>query len=270
VADVAKVTVTRSTTTGGTGAARTSTAKAAPATRATPAKVIPAKVIPAKATSGKAATARTATGKTATVTAATGKTTSTKTASPKSPALAPSDPPTRGHTASKKELGQSTPKRKVIGRVVEAPPANRREALKRSRAKERAFRAEQRAGMMEGKEEFLLPRDKGPERALVRDIVDARRTLATYFIPVAFVVMLAPTALPKTMEYAANLLWALLAVGVVVDSYLLSRVVRRKLTERFPDNPLQPRRYYFYAISRSLSMRRMRMPKARVKVGEAV
>src|SRR5258706_2897615 len=93
----------------------------------------------------------------------------------------------RGYTPSKRDLGAATPKRKQSGRVVEPPPANRREALKRMRQQQRETRAEKRAGMLAGDERHLPPRDKGPERALVPDIVDSQRNAATCFLPAALI-----------------------------------------------------------------------------------
>jgi Protein of unknown function (DUF3043) len=175
----------------------------------------------------------------------------------------------RGYTPSKQELGKVTPKRSMAGRrAVEAPPANRREAMRRARLKQRQARMEARAGMMAGKEEYLLPRDKGAERALVRDLVDSRRNIATYFLPGALIVIIASSqAMPAPVRYGANILWALLAVGFVVDSILLSRRVRRIVAARIAN----PRgRNTWYAIMRSVSFRRMRMPAPQVKVGEPV
>jgi hypothetical protein len=175
---------------------------------------------------------------------------------------------TKSYTPSKKELGKITPKRKAGGRVVEAPPANRREAMKRARAKQREARAEQRAGMMAGKEEYLLPRDKGPERGLVRDIVDSRRNLASYFLPGALIVVIGgSTAMPPQVRLFANMLWFALALAVLVDSVLLTRRIKKLVTERFPRSTVRPRSLYFYAIMRSISFRRMRMPSPRVKTG---
>lgn len=106
----------------------------------------------------------------------------------------------KGYTLSKKELGLATPKRKQ-GRTAEPPPANRREAMKRMRRKQREARIEARAGMMAGKEEHLLPRDKGPERALVRNIVDARRNVASFFLPVALIVVVGSSgAMPPAVR----------------------------------------------------------------------
>lgn len=177
----------------------------------------------------------------------------------------------RAYTPSKKELGRPTPKRKAGGRASEPPPANRREALRRARQKQREARAEARAGMMAGKEEYLLPRDKGPERALVRDIVDARRNLASYFLPGALIVIVgSSTAMPALVRAASNVFWFAIAVGVIVDSVLLSRRVGRLVGERFPKSTIRRRTLYTYAIMRSLSFRRMRMPAPKRKLGEPV
>jgi Protein of unknown function (DUF3043) len=177
----------------------------------------------------------------------------------------------KAYTPSKKDLGKITPKRKAGGRrPSEPPPANRREALRRMRLKQRESRAEARAGMMAGKEEFLFPRDKGPDRALVRDVVDSRRNVASYFLLGALIVLIGSSqAMPPVVRYVADLLWAFLAVAVIVDSILLVRKVKRRLRERFPKEAVR-RGTGFYAIMRSLSFRRMRMPAPRVKIGQAI
>jgi hypothetical protein len=183
----------------------------------------------------------------------------------------PARPRSRGYTVSKRELGKITPKRRKGGRRVEPPPANRREALKRLREKQRQARAEARAGMLAGKEEYLPPRDKGPERRLVRDIVDARRNLASFFLPGALLVILgsSPT-MPAEIQLGANVFWVMLAVGVIVDSFLLTRRVKKIMLRRFPKADKPPRSHYFYAIMRSFQFRRLRIPAPQVKLGERI
>ncbi len=177
----------------------------------------------------------------------------------------------KGHTPSKKELGKITPKRKAGGRATEPPPANRREAMKRAREKNRQARIEQRQGMMEGKEEYLLARDKGPERALVRDIVDARRNIASYFLPAALIILIGGSnSMPVQVRAFSTTLWFVLLLGTVVDSALLSRKVKTMVTARFPNRATRNGSLYYYAIMRSISLRRMRMPKPRVKVGDKI
>ncbi len=175
----------------------------------------------------------------------------------------------RGYTASKKELGQATPKRRAGGRVVEPPPANRREAARRMRTKQREARAEARAGAMAGNPDYLPKRDQGPERALVRDIVDGRHSLARGFMPAALLLILVTSsAMPVPVRYIGNTIFYLLILGVLVDCVLLCRRIKKLMRERFPKDPLPPRSYYFYGIMRALAFRKIRMPAPRVKVGD--
>jgi hypothetical protein len=174
----------------------------------------------------------------------------------------------RSHTPAK---GKATPKRtEAQRRKTEPPPANRREALKRAREKSRAERQESMAGMRAGDERYLLPRDKGPERALVRDIVDSRRTAGTYFFGGAFLILFAIQVPNLTVRLVANLVWFALALAVVVDSVLISRKVKKMVRERFPKTTQRMGSLYLYAIMRSITFRRMRMPKTRVSIGEQI
>ena len=176
--------------------------------------------------------------------------------------------PSKRYTPSKQELGKITPKRKTGGRIVEPPPANNKEARKRMRDKQREIRAEARAGMMAGKEEYLLPRDKGPERALVRDIVDSRRNVASYLLPGTLVVLFGSSAaMPAQVRLGVNLFWFMLAFAMVVDSVLLSRRIKKLVRAKFPKSTVRWGSLYLYAIMRSISFRRMRMPAPKVKIG---
>jgi hypothetical protein len=177
--------------------------------------------------------------------------------------------PRRGHTPSKKELGKVTPKRGAR-RAVEPPPTNRREAARRIREKQRKARLDAREGMRQGKEDYLLPRDKGPDRALVRDVVDARRNVATYVLFSFFILIFTTSpSVPAAVRIGGNLLFYLLLLAVVLDSLLLTRKVKTTLAERFPKDPIR-KGTTMYAIMRSLSIRRLRIPAPRVKLGQKV
>jgi hypothetical protein len=181
-------------------------------------------------------------------------------------------PRPKGYTPSKKELGVATPKRTTNQRrAAEPAPANRRAAYKQMRERQRVERAEASAGMRAGDERYLLARDRGPERALVRSIVDSRRTVGTWFFAGAIIVLLgSSTRMPVAIQVASNLLWALLAVGVIVDSWLIARKVKRLVTERFPKTTQRMGSLYMYGIMRGLTFRRMRVPKPQVQLGEKV
>ncbi|WP_306209443.1 DUF3043 domain-containing protein [Actinoplanes sp. RD1] len=183
------------------------------------------------------------------------------------------EPVRKGYTPSKKELGQQTPKRQSSQRRHDAAaaPANRREAYKSMRERQRAERAEATAGMRAGDERYLLARDRGPERKLVRDIVDSRRTAGTWFFGGAILVFIGSLGnMPIQVQLAANLLWALLAISVIVDSFLISRRIKKLVTERFPDTKERMGSLYLYGIMRGISFRRMRVPKPQVEFGAKI
>jgi len=179
----------------------------------------------------------------------------------------------KSYTPSKKELGQVTPKRVTTGRrfgAETAAPANRREQVKQMRERQRQERAEATAGMKAGDERYLLARDRGPERALVRDIIDSRRTVGTYFFGGALIVLIGSTVQISAVQLASNLLWLLLAIGVVIDSVLIARKVKRLVKERFPKTTQRVGSLQIYGVMRGLTFRRMRVPKPRVELGQAV
>ena len=173
----------------------------------------------------------------------------------------------RSYTAPK---GRETPKRvTTTRRAPDPPPANRREAYRQQRDRQRSERAEATAGMRRGDERFLLPRDKGPERALVRDIVDSRRTIGTWFFGGALIVLLgSSTYMPKIVQLASNAVWLALALGVILNSVLIARRIAREVRERFPETDQKMGSLYLYGIMRGLTFRRMRIPKPRIKFGE--
>jgi hypothetical protein len=178
----------------------------------------------------------------------------------------------KGYTPSKEELGRKTPKRPSGDRRrAEPPPTNRKEAMKRAREKAKEDRVERRAAMMAGDDRYLLARDKGPERALVRDIVDRRLTIGTWFFGGALVVLIgSSTAMPPIVQVVSNIAWAGLAIGTLLDSMLLGREVKKKVGERFPNSGQRMTSLYLYAAMRGLTFRRLRIPKPRVKIGEKV
>jgi hypothetical protein len=180
-------------------------------------------------------------------------------------------PKPKSYTPSKRELGQVTPKRQSSARKVNVEaPANRREAAKQMRDRQREERAEAAAGMRSGDERYLLARDRGPERKLVRDIIDSRRTVGTWFFGGALIVLVGSTVRIPAVQLASNLLWALLAVAVIVDSVLISRRVKRLVKERFPKTQQRIGSLQLYGVMRGLTFRRMRVPKPQAQLGDKI
>jgi hypothetical protein len=169
--------------------------------------------------------------------------------------------------------GRPTPKRRdaQAGRkLIEPPPGDRKEAAKRMRERQRTERIEAREGMMRGDERYLFPRDRGPVRGLVRDLVDARRNVGTFFLAGALVVLVGGSVNIPEVRLGANIVWFLLILALLFDSILLSRAIKRTVAERFPDSDEKLSRLYLYGVLRSTVFRRMRTPRPRVSVGQSV
>lgn len=175
---------------------------------------------------------------------------------------APAAAQPRGYTPAK---GRETPKRPAAGRRVAGPakPLTKEEA----REQRRAARAESAA-------EFRReggPRDRGPERLLARNVVDSRRTVGTWFFGGALIVLVGSNqAMPPIVRLLSNVLWGALALGVVIDSVLISRKIKKLVRERYPKSTERLGSLYFYAIMRSITFRKMRAPAPRVNIGDKI
>ncbi|NMO53064.1 DUF3043 domain-containing protein [Actinoplanes sp. TBRC 11911] len=178
----------------------------------------------------------------------------------------------KSYTPSKKELGQATPKRVSSGRrpPSAAAPADRKEQTKQMRERQRQERAEATAGMRAGDERFLLARDRGPERRLVRNLVDSRRTVGTWFFGGALIVLIGSTVKISEIQLISNILWLVLALGVVGDAVFIARKVKRSVKEKFPKTDQRMGSLQLYGVMRSLTFRRMRVPKPQVNLGDKV
>src|SRR5207253_118539 len=81
--------------------------------------------------------------------------------------------------------GRPTPKRSEAERRRRQPytaPKDRKEAARVSRDRQRGDRARRMQAMRRGEEWALLPRDRGPAKALIRNYVDSRRRLSEFYM----------------------------------------------------------------------------------------
>ena len=179
--------------------------------------------------------------------------------------------------------GRPTPKRadnRRRGPVAPAPMTSaearaRRKELagpKLSRAERKVERAERRvrmddrrAKMMAGEEAYLLPRDKGPVKAYVRDIVDSRRNLLGLFMPAALFMM----GVPQVQLFISPAMLVLMAI-MAIDAILLARRARNMVDFKFPDNTESSWKLGTYAAGRASQLRRMRAPRPRVNRGDKI
>ncbi len=169
--------------------------------------------------------------------------------------------------------GRPTPKRREAqGRragPLPPPPKTRREAYRRMRQRNTGRRDEVKAGMRSGDDRYLAARDRGPVRALVRDIVDTRRNIGSIFLVVAALVLvgyIVPSPQVRTWTLS---LWMAVFVLIIIDSFVLAARIRRLVRERFPDQA-KARGLVWYGVQRSTMIRRWRMPHARLRPGDPI
>lgn len=125
-----------------------------------------------------------------------------------------------------------------------------------------------RDAIKRGDESALPARDRGPVRRFVRDYVDSRRSIASLFMPVGLpIILLSYTGIPLFQLLGVIALWVFV-VGVVVDSAIMTRGIRREVTIRFPGESTKG--LGFYAITRALQFRRVRLPAPRVSKGAKI
>jgi hypothetical protein len=183
----------------------------------------------------------------------------------------------KGYTAGK---GAPTPKRRDAearkrGPVAPAPTTTR-EAMRRARQSKpskderRAANAERRERMMAGEDKYLMPRDRGPVKAYVRDVVDSRRNLLGLFMPLAIVVFVALLVPNPVLQNYATLLCLVMLVFMILEGFINGRRVARMARERFPKEIIKGASIGWYAFVRASQIRKLRVPKPRLKPGDAI
>lgn len=188
---------------------------------------------------------------------------------------------TKAHTPGK---GRPTPKRRDAEQrrrgPVAPPPRTTREALKRARgnkeerkelaAKRREIRVKQRERMMAGDEKYLMPRDRGPVKAYIRDAVDSRRNLLGLFMPLAILIFVALLVPDPRVQSLTTLLCLLMLLAMVFEGVLAGRRITKRVREKFPKEPVRGLSVGWYAFIRSSQIRKLRVPKPRVQPGDAI
>ncbi|MBB3661207.1 MULTISPECIES: DUF3043 domain-containing protein [Prauserella salsuginis group] len=190
----------------------------------------------------------------------------------------------KGYTPGK---GRPTPKRvEAEGKrrgPVAPPPTTTREAIRRNRelkkqnpvTKEdkearRAAARERREKMMAGDERYLLPRDRGPVKAYVRDLIDARRNILGLFMPLAVLVFLSLLVPIVAIQQYATLFTTIFLLGMLVEGFINGRRVAKAARERFPNETIRGASLGWYAFVRASQLRRLRVPKPRLKAGDPI
>ena len=145
-------------------------------------------------------------------------------------------------------------------------PTDRKAASADSRKREREQRAKMRAAMYAGEEWALPLRDRGRQRAFIRDVIDARWNLAEFLLPVMLIglpVSLIPNRTAILTGYFIVYGAVLLAL---LDDFFMWAAVKKRVRARFGEAP--EKGSLWYAIARSMQIRPGRVPRPRVARGQ--
>ncbi len=180
------------------------------------------------------------------------------------PSLPPDDP--------RAPKGRATPSRKEAeaarkqGLRAGSRGRGTKDGKKAARSAERESRARQRAGMMMGDERYMPARDRGANRRFVRDFVDARITVAEYFIFIAIAVLLLGFIQNPALQSFVSLAFFAVTALIVIDTAILLIQLNLRAKKEFP-NKSDRRGLLLYAVMRALQLRRLRLPPPMVTRG---
>ena len=137
--------------------------------------------------------------------------------------------------------GRPTPKRKdvEIKPGASLAPAKTRAERRAQKEELRMQRLAARSAFMRGEENALPPRDRGPVRRYVRNLVDSRINVGEFFLPVIFLVLLMSMTRNQLVAVISILLMYLVLLISIVDGLFLGRRIKKKVKERFPNEPTE-------------------------------
>ncbi|HEX8004433.1 MAG TPA: DUF3043 domain-containing protein [Mycobacteriales bacterium] len=168
---------------------------------------------------------------------------------------------------SQQTKGRPTPKRSEREAQRRKPlvQPRGRDALRAERSASAETRRRQRDAMRNGDERNYPAIAAGPERALVRDVVDARRSFWPFAFPV-WAVGSVMSMLNAPVARAFGMVTLPVVVGLLVaDPWVARRAVRRALREAFPNGTREPEKtLLWYGTARTMQFRRSRLPRPRV------
>jgi len=165
--------------------------------------------------------------------------------------------------------GRPTPSRREAEAAAKArakTPRTRKELAAAQRTSRTESSQKVRAAMKAGDERYYMPRDQGPVRRFIRDFVDSRFSFIELMVPLLVVTMVLGYSGNSQLASIGNTVLMGTILLVIGDMLYLRFRLRRELARRFPDESLKGTTYY--AVTRALQMKFMRLPKSKIKIGQ--
>lgn len=163
--------------------------------------------------------------------------------------------------------GRPTPTRKeaeAAARERARAGSDKKGADKLLRDKRADTNRRMREGMRNGDERYLPARDQGPVKRAIRDWIDSRLMFTEFVLPI-LVIILVTGSMGGAVARAGGMIQLVTMFILLADVLTVRTRIRRALQPQFPDEDFKG--ITFYAISRMVALRFMRMPKPKVKLG---
>ncbi len=199
--------------------------------------------------------------RTHTSTVATDKSATRGTPAPKAEAVvdeAPTPAPTKAPRGRKE--GPTPTRREAEAARMERLHPTRSPREQRKAAREAKYRAQQ---------EDWDRIERGPERTLLRDFVDARWTVAEFLMPAMILIMALMMVFmgdPVLSFYISLGLWVIFIIAAI-NIWIMWRSFKRELAERVRN--ANTRGLLMYLINRAMMIRRFRRPAPRIARGDS-
>lgn len=166
--------------------------------------------------------------------------------------------------------GRATPSRKEAEAARKARlkgSADPKAAKKLERERGRTDRMRARQALVDGDERYLPARDQGKAKSYARDFVDARRSAGEFMLP-AVLLFLVLSFIPNNLVRGYSIIgFYLYMLLVMVDTSILAWRTSRAVTRKYPDDTTK---VGMYAALRALQLRRLRLPKPKVRSGAKI
>jgi Protein of unknown function (DUF3043) len=166
--------------------------------------------------------------------------------------------------------GRPTPKRSEAERRRRQPytaPKDRKEAARVSRTRQRTDRTRRMEAVRRGEAWALPPRDRGPVKALARDYVDSRRRISEYYMYGLLVLLVLLFIRAPIVQTLVPLLVLAAVLIMGLEGIFIGRKARQLAADRLPGE--STRGVALYSAMRALQIRKLRVPKPRIKPGDS-
>ncbi|MCL2482581.1 MAG: DUF3043 domain-containing protein [Propionibacteriaceae bacterium] len=157
-------------------------------------------------------------------------------------------------------------------KTIPTPTRRQAEQARRDRLQpvltRKQSKVREREARYKAQNEAMAKNHARPHNVLIRDWIDGRWNITEFILPVMLVVFAVAIGgtyfLPAMTLVAPYIMWGVIGV-LILDIALMWLGLRKHLKTYFPDEPLKGK--LSYALSRSMMMRRTRVPPPRVKRG---